>query len=163
MKKCKRKFSGMTLVEMIISLAVFAALALVLAAMGRNIEQNRREANKLNRTVAVNGPVAEAQNNQRSFLADDEYVIRVANNAQITTDENGEWTDKSYVAIKATLCYVNPTDSDGEVVTNEVKEAEGTSVVVKDPDLDPGDFVFKYLVVPKQQPTDPPANATPNP
>ncbi len=147
MKKLKSKLSGMTLVEMIVALAVFGMLALILVMMGSAVEQNSRAARSLNSRVAVNGPIAEAQNTDDSFLADDHFVIQVANGKNASTDANGN-NVYNYINIEGTLCYVNPTDSDNEVITNVVttNNAGGTEVI-PDPDLEPGDYVPKYIIV----------------
>lgn len=153
MKKLKRKLSGMTLVEMIVALAVFAMLALILVTMGSAVEKNSRAAHNLNSRVAVNGPIAEAQNTNDSFLANENFVIQVANGKNRTTDANGNNVYK-YVNIEGTLCYVNPTDKDHEVVTNAVTtNDQGGSAIVPDPTLEPGSFISKYIIVTMPQNT----------
>lgn len=77
MKKRKKKLSGMTLVEVIISIAVFAAITLILTLLGRSVEAHQRAAKRLNDKVAVQGPIAEAQNEKSALLVDDEYEITV--------------------------------------------------------------------------------------
>jgi prepilin-type N-terminal cleavage/methylation domain-containing protein len=147
MKKLKSKLSGMTLVEMIVALAVFAMLALILVLMGSAVEKNTRAANNLNSRIAVNGPIAEAQNTKDSFLADNNFVIQVANGKDVPTNANGE-NVYNYINIEGTLCYVNPTDSDNEIVTNVVTtNAQGGTDVIPDPTLEPGDYVPKYIIV----------------
>lgn len=147
MKKLKSKLSGMTLVEMIVALAVFAMLALILVLMGSAVEKNTRAANNLNSRIAVNGPIAEAQNTKDSFLADNNFVIQVANGKDVPTNANGE-NVYNYINIEGTLCYVNPTDSDNEIVTNVVTtNAQGGTDIIPDPTLEPGDYVPKYIIV----------------
>lgn len=147
MKKLKSKLSGMTLVEMIVALAVFAMLALILVLMGSAVEKDTRAANNLNSRIAVNGPIAEAQNTKDSFLADNNFVIQVANGKDVSTNANGE-NVYNYINIEGTLCYVNPTDSDNEIVTNVVTtNAQGGTDVIPDPTLEPGDYVPKYIIV----------------
>ncbi len=77
MKKRKKKLSGMTLVEVIISIAVFAAITLILTLLGRAVESHQRTAKRINDKVAVQGPIAEAQNEKSALLVDDEYEITV--------------------------------------------------------------------------------------
>lgn len=150
MKKLKRKLKGMTLVEILVSLAIFAMFALILVMLGNSVEKNSREANKLNKKVAVNGPVAEMQNNKQAYMADGNHEIRVANKSQLTTNSAGEWVT-GYVAIDGTLCYVN------ESLTNEVTtNTEGLSEVIIDP-TNPtgtdGDYDFNFVIVTKPVPT----------
>ncbi|MBR4627671.1 MAG: type II secretion system protein [Ruminococcus sp.] len=147
MKKLKSKLSGMTLVEMIVALAVFAMLALILVLMGSAVEKNSRAAHDLNSRVAVNGPIAEAQNTNDSFLADNNFVVQVANGKAASTDANGNAV-YSYINIEGTLCYVNPTNSNHEIVTNVVTtNAQGDEKVIPDPTLEAGDYVPKYIIV----------------
>ncbi len=77
MKK-KKKLKGMTLVEIVVSIAVFAAISLILVMIGSAVNAQERSANKVNRKVAVQGPLAEAQNDSNAFLLDEEYKIEVA-------------------------------------------------------------------------------------
>ena len=155
MKKFKKKLSGMTLVEMIISLAVFASLALILATMGSAVEKHSREARKINTNVAVNGPIAEAQRTNDSYISNDKFVIQVAKagdvqkdaGGQAVTDSNGDQV-LNYINIEGTLCYVNPTTTDAnknsEVVTNATDQ---NGDIVIDTNFEPGDYVPKYIIV----------------
>ena len=77
MKK-KKKLKGMTLVEIVVSIAVFAAISLILVMVGSAVNAQQRSANRVNRKVAVQGPLAEAQNDSQALLLDDEYEIYVA-------------------------------------------------------------------------------------
>ncbi len=144
MKKIMKKLRGMTLVEIIVALAVFAMLSLVLVTMGNAAEKHSRAARSLNSRVAVEGPIAEAQNGNESYLADNAYQIRVAK-GQKTTDASGNevlvMPSKGFVSIEGTLCYVNP-----ELGTNAT---DASGVVIPDPTADPGDYSFKYIAVPK--------------
>lgn len=144
MKKFMKKLRGMTLVEIIVALAVFAMLSLVLVTMGNAAEKHSRAARSLNSRVAVEGPIAEAQNGNESYLADNAYQIRVAK-GQKTTDASGNevlvMPSKGFVSIEGTLCYVNP-----ELGTNAT---DASGAVIPDPTADPGDYSFKYIAVPK--------------
>lgn len=77
MKK-KKKLKGMTLVEIIVAIAVFAAVSLILVMLGTAVDAQQRSARKVNKKVAVQGPIAEAQNDTNALLLDDEYDIVVA-------------------------------------------------------------------------------------
>lgn len=76
MKK-KKKLKGMTLIEIIVSIAVFAMISLILVILGTSVNAQRRSARKVNEKVAFQGPIAEAQNDENSLLMDDEYEITV--------------------------------------------------------------------------------------
>ncbi len=77
MKK-KKKLKGMTLVEIVVSIAVFAAISLILVMIGSAVNAQERSATRVNRKVAVQGPIAEAQNDSNALLLDEEYEIYVA-------------------------------------------------------------------------------------
>lgn len=77
MKK-KKKLKGMTLIEIIVAIAVFAMISLILVMLGSAVSSQRRSAIHVNRKVAVQGPIAEAQNDGNALLVDDEYEITVA-------------------------------------------------------------------------------------
>lgn len=143
MKKFMKKLRGMTLVEIIISLAVLAMLSLILVTLGSAAEKHSRAARSLNDRVAVEGPIAEAQKGNESYLADNNYEIKVGIGEK-ATDGSIVMPAEGYVTIEGTLCYVNP-----ELGTNETN-SDGDLVI--DPTVDPGDYTFKYIVVPK--PTD---------
>jgi prepilin-type N-terminal cleavage/methylation domain-containing protein len=155
MKKFKKKLSGMTLIEMIISLAVFASLALILATMGSAVEKHTREARKINNNVAVNGPIAEAQRTNDSYISDDKFVIQVAKAGDVQKDGGGNPVTNAngeemlnYINIEGTLCYVNPTTTDSNKNSAVVTNATDTNgELVLDPTFDPGDYVPKYVIV----------------
>ncbi len=77
MKK-KKKLRGMTLVEIIIAIAVFAMVSLILVMLGTAVGRQRQSSYRVNRKVAVQGPIAEAQNDNNALLLDDEYEIVVS-------------------------------------------------------------------------------------
>lgn len=58
MKKGKKTVKGMTLIEMIISIAVLAMLCVILAMVGQNIESTARATNTLRDKVAKESPYA---------------------------------------------------------------------------------------------------------
>lgn len=145
MKKIMKKLRGMTLVEIIVALAVFAMLSLVLVTLGNAAERHSRAARSLNSRVAVEGPIAEAQNEKEAYLVDNNYQIRVGK-GQKTTDASGNemivMPSNGFVSIEGTLCYVNP-----ELGTNATDSGDYSKI--PDPTADPGDYSFKYIVVPK--------------
>lgn len=82
-KKSKKKLRGMTLVEIIVALAVFAMLGTILVLAALSIDKHSRSARHLNDKVAVQGPIAEAQNTDGSVLIDDDFEIKVNSNITV--------------------------------------------------------------------------------
>lgn len=155
MKKLKRNLRGMTLVEIIISLAVFAMLGIILVMVGKSVEEHSRAAHHLNNKIVVEGPIAEAQKNDSAFLLNDEIEIKVAK-AQKTTDANGNVMNvlpaDGVVTIKGALYNTDP-----ELGTNAT-DANG------DPIPDPGavsnDYNLKYVEITKPTVTTQPTSTT---
>ena len=58
MKKGKKTVKGMTLIEMIISIAVLAMLCVILAMVGQNIDATARATNNLKDKIAKEAPYA---------------------------------------------------------------------------------------------------------
>lgn len=102
MKKNKKKLRGMTLVEVVIAIVIFAALSLVLVVVGNSVEAHQRAARKLNNKVAVQGPIAEAQNKQSALLVNDDY--------EITVEKSGD--SSASVVVKGKLYSVEPFSID---------------------------------------------------
>jgi prepilin-type N-terminal cleavage/methylation domain-containing protein len=82
-KKISKKLKGMTLIEIIISIAVFAVMGLMLVTAATSINQHTKSANKLNKKVAVQGPIAEAQYKNDAYLVDDDVTIKVNGSIEI--------------------------------------------------------------------------------
>lgn len=104
MKKRKKKLSGMTLVEVIIALVVFAAISLILVLLGNSVEAHHRAARRLNDKVVVQGPIAEAQNEKSALLVNDDY--------EITVEKSGDAS--AAVVVKGKLYSVEPFSVDDE-------------------------------------------------
>ncbi|MBQ8582203.1 MAG: type II secretion system protein [Ruminococcus sp.] len=152
MKKAMKKLSGMTLVEIIVALAVFAVMSVVLVTIGSTVEKHSKNARDLNSRVAVEGPIAEAQNGKESYLVDDKYEIKVGLGVKELDDEGNEhivMSTKDLVSIEGTLCYVNPELGTNATATDEA----GNTYVVPDPTVDEDDFTFKYIAVTMPQST----------
>lgn len=78
--KKSRKKRGMTLVEVIISIAVMAVLALLLTTIGVTIDNYRKDTKARNDKIAVEGPAAEVHDKKdsgRGKLIDDDFKITV--------------------------------------------------------------------------------------
>lgn len=63
MKQFKKKLKGMTLVEVVIAIAVFAIMGALLVTAANLINVHLKSTNQLNAKVAEQGPIAEAQYN----------------------------------------------------------------------------------------------------
>lgn len=57
----KRKFKGMTLIEIIISLAIVGAMTTIIVGAASAINRYTRASNDMDRRVAMQAPIAEAQ------------------------------------------------------------------------------------------------------
>lgn len=82
--KKSHKKRGMTLVEVIISIAVMAVLALLLTTIGVTIDKYRRDTKARNQQIAAESPVAEVQDINKGVgsagkakLVKKDYKIRV--------------------------------------------------------------------------------------
>lgn len=75
--KRSKKFKGMTLVEIIISLAIVSMLTVILATTGNLINNYITSTNRLNKKVALQSPIAEAQYTGNAYLVDDDIQIIV--------------------------------------------------------------------------------------
>ncbi len=58
MKKSKKKLKGMTLIEMIISIAIFAIMGGLLVLVGTHIDNTTKATNRLKNKVVVESPYA---------------------------------------------------------------------------------------------------------
>lgn len=84
-KSCKKR--GMTLVEVIISIAVMAVLALLLTTIGVTVDNYRKDTKAKNQKIATESPVAEVQDRDKGVgssgkgkLVEEEYNITVSAN-----------------------------------------------------------------------------------
>lgn len=75
MKKTNKKLKGMTLIEMIISLAIFAVMSLVLLTIGQVVDKQMRATTNLKEKVVQQSPLA---------------ANRVTTCDQVQLDANGE-------------------------------------------------------------------------
>lgn len=99
-KKFSKKLQGMTLIEIIIAIAVLAVMGLVLVTTAQVINQHTKAANQLNKKVAVQGPIAEAQ------YENDAYMI--ADDVKITVNGSVEIKGKAYSVVDPSA----PTEAD---------------------------------------------------
>ena len=78
----KNALKGATLVEIIVSLAIFGMLGLVLVQLGTNVDKTTKSSNRLNKRVAIQAPYAASQ--------DVAYVAaKLDDDGKIVKDEDG--------------------------------------------------------------------------
>lgn len=77
--KRSKKFKGMTLVEIIISLAIVSLLTVLLASTSNLINNYVLSTNRLNEKVALQSPTAETQYTNNAYEIDDSVEIVVNN------------------------------------------------------------------------------------
>lgn len=90
-KSCKKR--GMTLVEVIISIAVMAVLALLLTTVGVTIDNYRQDTKMRNDRIAVEGPAAESRDTKdsgRGKLVDDDFKITVSKSGGSSIEVTGK-------------------------------------------------------------------------
>lgn len=81
--KIKKKYKGMTLIEIIIALAIFAMLGSLLVLAGVQIDKTMKASNKLNKKMLVEAPYAANQlekynvNGTDVFFATEPVIINV--------------------------------------------------------------------------------------
>ncbi|MDE6835052.1 MAG: type II secretion system GspH family protein [Ruminococcus sp.] len=114
-KKLRHKKRGMTLVEVIISIAVMAILALLLTTIGVTVDTYRKDTKARNDKIAVEGPAAESRdkekNNGRGKLIDEEFKITVKKSGGMPVEVTGKLYSTS-----DELTDTGTTDSDGEKI-----------------------------------------------
>lgn len=113
-KKSRHKKRGMTLVEVIISIAVMAVLALLLTTIGVTIDNYRKDTKVRNDKVAVEGPAAESRDtsaNGRGKLIDEDFTITVKRTGGASVNVTGKLYSTS-----DELTDTGSIDADGEQI-----------------------------------------------
>ena len=114
-KKARHKKRGMTLAEVIISIAIMAVLALLLTTLGVTVDNYRRDTKARNDKIAVEGPAAESRakdkNNGRGKLVDEDFKITVQRAGGSPVEVNGKLYSTS-----DELTDTGAIDADGEKI-----------------------------------------------
>lgn len=114
MKKPKKKLKGMTLFEMIISIAIFAIMGGLLILVGTTIDKQSRATRNLRNKITEESPYA--ANHQKTYNGDELPTEPMT--IQVRVDENGVYyatenvTDASGIVVDTTYVerhYANPT------------------------------------------------------
>ena len=115
--KKSHKKRGMTLVEVIISIAVMAILALLLTTIGVTVDNYRKDTKARNQQIATESPVAEVQDINKGIgsagkgkLVNDNFNIKVS-----AGGNNVDIKGKLY-STSDDLTDTSTTDTDGEPI-----------------------------------------------
>ena len=104
----KKNLKGMTLVEIIVAMAIFALLGVVLIHLGTNVDSTTKSANRLNKRVAIQAPYAASLDTEYSYeTKDEEGNVSVVDaklapnltNIEVYIDQNNDGTP-DVVAVK---------------------------------------------------------------
>lgn len=130
MKK-RKTFKGMTLMEIIISLAILSVLTLVLVQTSNTINMYLKSAKNVNQKTVQQAPVAEVGHKKAGE--------QIATGVEIRVERNGAG-DKSFSAELRGNAY-----KVGEPATEIVVDEDGNSVVIEKNELG-GDLNMQYIV-----------------
>lgn len=94
MKKNKKTLKGMTLVEMIISIAVFGMLGLILVQVGTMIDKTNKATGRLKKKVNIQAPYAASQNIDYTDYDEDDNPVPAQltpslSNITVSLDDSG--------------------------------------------------------------------------
>lgn len=85
-KQKKRSFKGITLVEIIVSIAVVSIMTLLLVATATSINAYIKSANNVNKKTALQAPVAESTYTGSATRIDPNVHITVNNNIKLKAE-----------------------------------------------------------------------------
>lgn len=108
MKKRKKTRSGMTLIEIIVSLAVLGIMTLLMVRASHSIQKYMLSANNVDRKVSQQAPVAEVKYKDSAYSLHDDVTIQldIVNQAA----DGSEMLSGTTAVIKGeTFVVVNPT------------------------------------------------------
>ena len=118
----KKSLKGMTLAEVIISMAVFAMLGVILIKLGMVVDTTTKSSNRLNKRVAVQAPYAASRETQ--------YDVLDANGKPVLDAENNRVTAELDPDITHIDIYIDNdgTDNKGDGTPDvvKVKKKDGT-------------------------------------
>ena len=120
----KKSLKGMTLAEVIISMAVFAMLGVILIKLGMVVDTTTKSSNRLNKRVAVQAPYAASRETQ--------YDVLDANGKPVLDSENNRVTAELDPDITHIDIYIDKdgTDNKGDGTPDvvKVKKKDGTLI-----------------------------------
>ncbi len=130
MKK-RKTFKGMTLMEIIISLAILSVLTLVLVQTSSTINMYLKSAKNVNQKTVQQAPVAEVGHKSAGE--------QIATNVEIRVERNGAGDQSFSAELRGNAYKV------GEPATEVVTDAEGNETVIDKNELG-GDLNMQYIV-----------------
>ena len=131
MKKGKKKLKGMTLIEMIITIAVLAMLCVILAMVGANIDVTTRATNNLKDKIVKESPYA--ANRGKSFYDRDNQPVEFATELgtiSISIDGHFDFGEDSYPDPKVDLDIIK---YDTEQIALDGRSAAERKVILEGP------------------------------
>ena len=123
----KKNLKGMTLVEVIISIAIFAMLGVVIISLGSNVDKTTRSSNRLNKRVAIQAPYAASQDTEYSYeVTEDDGTVSTVDaslapnftNIGIYIDEDDNDTPDVVLVKKKDATERVSVDSDTKIYGN---------------------------------------------
>lgn len=135
----KKNLRGMTLVEIIVALAIFAILGMILIRLGINVDSTTKSSNRLNKRVAVQAPYAASQDIDYSYNTVDEEGNVSVTDAKLTPnltsievyiDQNNDGTPDIVSVKRKNKTEREDVDSDSKVYGNRYS----TKAIVDNPD-----------------------------
>lgn len=134
--KNRKKLKGMTLVEVIIAMAVFAMLGVVLLGAGKVIDNTTKASSRLNKKMSAQAPYAAAKNVVDYNEAEDINGDGVVDNADkyYYEDDNGNKTPVTPESMNISVYFEDSSQSDGIARVKVQKyEKDASGNVLRDP------------------------------
>lgn len=114
MKKRTKTLKGMTLIEILISLAIFAMLSLVLVRVGTLVDRTNKATEQLNRRVTAESPAASAQDTAA-------FVYQYNPDGTVKLDASGNPMQKAVQNEGRSDIHVSIDDAAGNPINVNVK------------------------------------------
>lgn len=134
--KSRKKLKGMTLIEIIISIAVFAVLGAILLGIGQVVDSTTKSSSRLNKKMTVQAPYAAAKNvssmdTDSDGVDDYYYYTDEAGNEVPVTPDNMNISVYFGSKTNPTKVKVQKYQLDGS--GNVLKDADGKPIKDGDP------------------------------
>lgn len=126
MRKRKKKRSGMTLIEIIVSLAILSVMTLVLVRASHSIHKYMLSANNVDRKVSQQAPAAEVKYKDAAYSYGDEVTIQLdimnkaADNSFIPSGTTAVVKGETYAIIDPATTTPAPADSSQRIAGDQL-------------------------------------------